>query len=76
MSETSGYVPISKCLRLFTETVVCIWSRVGRFVTLAGPEFVQLLPDALGCHGNAFNSSSSTLNFWGSFFPTAPLEVP
>lgn len=46
--------PLPSVLGHPRKTVVRIWSRVGRVLLPAGPEEVQLLADALGCHGNAF----------------------
>ena len=48
------------------ETIVRLWVLVGRVPALAELQIVQLFPDALGCHGNAFNPS-----LFGSFLKSS-----
>lgn len=73
--------PASECPRVFPETIVRIWALVGRVLRLVGLQFVQLFPDALGCHGNAFNPGLShfpeKLSFlWRVPFPPQRLLFP
>lgn len=61
--KSLGTPSVSECLRLFPKTV-CISSRSGRDLAPAGPEFIQLLLDAVGCQGNALHLGSfSALSF-------------
>lgn len=55
------------------ETIARLWVLVGRVPALAALQIVQLFPDALGCHGNAFNPS-----LFGSFLKSSDFcgELP